>query len=147
MVAVSEAEPHCLVSFRTPGPHSVDALDTRDRRAECRSPEAGFRGDRLRTPPNEYLSARPTLQVSGAAHGFGTSGPVYGFKLHAWTTLKGKIAKDEIHPADLHDFTVGYIMNSDWPAHGGPTQIGDKRYQSGIYLTTPKNSAKQLDPR
>ena len=74
--------------------------------------------------------------------------------------MNGKIAKYEIHPANLHDFTVGCIMNRDWPAYGRPKQIGDKRpsvlmgavlvkkgYQSGTYLTPPKNNAKQLDPR
>ncbi|ULH18201.1 IS982 family transposase (plasmid) [Deinococcus sp. KNUC1210] len=89
----------------------------------------------------------PRCKFPGAAHGFGTAGPVYGFKLHAWTTLTGKIAQYEIHPANLHDFTVGCIMNRDWPAYGGPKQIGDKEYQSGTYLTPPKNNAKRLDPR
>jgi hypothetical protein len=61
--------------------------------------------------------------------------------------LNGKIAKDEIHPANLHDFTVVSIMNRDWPAYGGPKQIGDKGYQSGTYLTPPKNDASQLAAR
>ena len=97
--------------------------------------------------PVSTFKRAPRCKFPGAAHGFGTSGPVYGFKLHAWTTLNGKIAKYEIHPANLHDFTVGCIMNRDWPAYGGPKQIGDKGYQSGTYLTPPKNNAKQLDPR
>ncbi|MGY2895910.1 hypothetical protein ACVWZX_003951 [Deinococcus sp. UYEF24] len=74
--------------------------------------------------------------------------------------MNGKVAKYEIHSANLHDFTVGCIMNRDWPAYGGPKQMGDKRpsvltgavllkkgYQSGTYLTPPKNNAKQIDPR
>ncbi len=97
--------------------------------------------------PVSTFKRAPRCKFPGAMHGFGTSGPVYGFKLHAWTTLNGKIAKYEIHPANLHDFTVGCIMNRDWPAYGGPKQIGDKGYQSGTYLTPPKNNAKQLDPR
>jgi Transposase DDE domain len=97
--------------------------------------------------PVSTFKRAPRCKFPGATHGFGTSGPVYGFKLHAWTTLNGKIAKYEIHPANLHDFTVGCIMNRDWPAYGGPKQIGDKGYQSGTYLTPPKNNAKQIDPR
>ena len=97
--------------------------------------------------PVSTFKRAPRCKFPGATYGFGTSGPVYGFKLHAWTTLNGKIAKYEIHPANLHDFTVGCIMNRDWPAYGGPKQIGDKGYQSGTYLTPPKNNAKQLDPR
>jgi len=97
--------------------------------------------------PVSTFKRAPRCKFPGATHGFGTAGPVYGFKLHAWTTLNGKIAEYEIHPAHLHDFTVGCIMNRDWPAYGGPKQIGDKAYQSGIYLTPPKNNAEQLDPR
>lgn len=40
-------------------------------------------------------------------------GPVDGFKLHAWATLNGKIARYEIQPANEHDFTVGCMMNRD----------------------------------
>ena len=72
---------------------------------------------------------------------------MYGFKLHAWTTLNGRIAKYEIRPANEHDFTVGCEMNRDWPAYSGPKQIGDKGYQSGTYLTPPKKNAKRSDPR
>ena len=96
--------------------------------------------------PVSTFKRAPRCKFPGATHGFGISEPVYGFKLRAWTTLNGKIAKYEIHPANLRDFTVGCIMNTDWPAYGGPKQIGDKGYQSGTYLTPPKNNAKQLDP-
>ncbi|UWX64597.1 IS982 family transposase [Deinococcus rubellus] len=83
----------------------------------------------------------------GAAYGFSTAGMVYGYKVHAWTTLNGKIAKYELHPANVHDFVVGCEMNVDWPAYGGPKQIGDKGYQSGTYRTPPKTNAKTPDPR
>lgn len=89
----------------------------------------------------------PRCKFKGARHGFSTAGPVYGFKLHAWTTLNGKIAKYEIHPANTHDLTVGCLMNRDWPTYGGPKQIGDKGYQSGTYLTPPKRNAKRPDSR
>ena len=89
----------------------------------------------------------PRCKFRGARHGFSTSGPVYGFKLHAWTMLNGRIAKYEIHPANEHDFSVGCVMNRDWPAYSGPKQIGDKGYQSGTYLTPPKKNAKRPDPR
>ena len=68
--------------------------------------------------PMSTFKRAPRCKFPGAAHGFGTSGPVYGFKLYAWTTLNGKIAKYEIHPANLHEFTALCIVNRDWPAHG-----------------------------
>ena len=89
----------------------------------------------------------PRCKFRGARHGFSTSGVVYGFKLHAWTALNGKLVKYELRPANEHDFTVGCAMNQDWPAYGGPKLIGDKGYQSGTYLTPPKNNAKHPDPR
>ncbi|WP_019009299.1 IS982 family transposase [Deinococcus aquatilis] len=89
----------------------------------------------------------PRCKFPGARHGFSTAGPVYGFKLHAWSALNGRIAKYDIRPANEHDFTVLCEMNRDWPAYGGPKQIGDKGYQSGTCLTPPKANAKQVDPR
>lgn len=97
--------------------------------------------------PVSTFKRAPRCKFPEATHGFGTSGPVYGFKFHAWTALNGMIAKYEIHPANLHDFTVGCLMNRDWPAYGGPKQIGDKGYQSGTYVTPPKKNAKRPDPR
>lgn len=89
----------------------------------------------------------PRCTFPEAVHGFSTAGPVYGFKLHAWVTLTGKIAKYEIHPANLHDYTVGCVMNRDWPAYGGPKLIGDKGYISDTFLTPPKKNAVRSDPR
>lgn len=89
----------------------------------------------------------PRCKFPGARHGFSTSGAVYGFKLHAWSTLNGKIARYEIHPANEHDFTVGCVMNRARSAYSGPRQIGDKGDQSGTYLTLPKKGAKRPDPR
>ncbi|AFZ69758.1 hypothetical protein Deipe_4429 (plasmid) [Deinococcus peraridilitoris DSM 19664] len=66
----------------------------------------------------------PRCKFRGAQYGFSTSGPVYGFKLHAWSTLNGKIAKYDIRPANEHNFTGGCAMNRDWAAYGGPKQIG-----------------------
>ncbi|CAM3346760.1 IS982 family transposase [Deinococcus deserti] len=89
----------------------------------------------------------PRCKFRGARYGFSTAGPVYGFKLHAWCTLNGKIAKYEIRPANQHDFTVLCEMNRDWPSYGGPKQIGDKGYQSGTCLTPPKVNARRVDSR
>ena len=66
----------------------------------------------------------PRCKVPGVTYGFGTSGPVYSFKLLAWTTLTGKIAKYEIHSANLDDFTVSFIMNCYWPAQVGQGRSG-----------------------
>lgn len=86
-------------------------------------------------------------KFKGARYGFSSAGPVYGFKLHAWSTLNGRIARYEIRPANQHDFRVLCEMNQTWSRYGGPRQIGDKGYQSGTCLTPPKANAKQVDPR
>jgi hypothetical protein len=97
--------------------------------------------------PVSTFKRAPRCKFRDARYGFSTAGPVYGFKLHAWCTLNGKIAKYEIRPANQHDFTVLCEMNKDWHAYGGPKQIGDKGYQSGTCLTPPKVNAKRCDPR
>ena len=74
--------------------------------------------------PVSTFKRAPRGKFPGATHGFGTSGPVCGFKFHAWTTLNGKIAKYEIQPANLHDFTVGCTMNRDWPMYGVASSRG-----------------------
>lgn len=89
----------------------------------------------------------PRCKFRGAKYGFSTAGPVYGFKVHTWTALHGRIVRYEIRPANEHDFSVLCDMNRDWPAYGGPKQIGDKGYQSGTCLTPPKVNAKRPDPR
>lgn len=89
----------------------------------------------------------PRCKFKGAKYGFSTAGPVYGFKVHAWTALHGRIVRYVIRPANEHDFSVLCEMNKEWPAYGGPKQIGDKGYQSGTCLTPPKVNAKRPDPR
>lgn len=82
-----------------------------------------------------------------AKYGFSTAGSVFGFKLHAWCGLNGKIVSYAIHPANDHDFSVLRKMNTHWPAYGGPKQIGDKGYQSITTITPPKSNAKKPNPR
>ena len=89
----------------------------------------------------------PRCKFRGARYGFSTAGPVYGFKLHAWSALHGRIVRYVIRPANEHDFSVLCEMNREWPSYVGPKQIGDKGYQSGACLTPPKVNAKQTDPR
>ncbi|WP_040383725.1 IS982 family transposase [Deinococcus apachensis] len=89
----------------------------------------------------------PRCKFRGARHGFSTAGPVYGFKLHAWAALQGRIVRYVIRPANEHDFNVLCEMNREWPFYGGPKQIGDKGYQSGTCLTPPKVNARRVDPR
>lgn len=89
----------------------------------------------------------PRCKFRGARYGFSTAGPVYGFKLHAWSALHGRIVRYVIRPANEHDFSVLCEMNQEWPPYGGPKQIGDKGYQSGTCLTPPKEGAKRIDPR
>lgn len=89
----------------------------------------------------------PRCKFKGARHGFSTSSMVYGFKLHAWTTLPFRVVHDDLRPANEHDFAVGCAMNHDWPACGGPKLIGDKGHPSGTYLSPPKKNAKQPDLR
>lgn len=97
--------------------------------------------------PVSTFKRAPRCKFPGAQHGFSTAGPVYGFKLHAWSGLNGKIVRYEIRPANEHDFSVLREMNTAWPAYGGPKQIGDKGYQSRTCLTPPKVNAKRTDPR
>ena len=86
-------------------------------------------------------------KVQEATMGFGTQGSVYGFKLHAWSTLNGKLAQVLIRPANEHDLVAGYQLNKKWIEYGAPKQIGDKAYLDGAYLTPPKRNAKTVDPR
>ena len=86
-------------------------------------------------------------KVREAAMGFGTQGSVYGFKLHAWSTLNGKLAQYLIRPANEHDLVAGYQLNKKWVAYGAPKEIGDKAYLDGVYLTPPKSNARTVDPR
>lgn len=83
----------------------------------------------------------------GAAFGFTTQGMIFGFKLHVWTALNGRVMRYKIRPANEHDLTVGTTLNDNWPAFGGPKIIGDKAYQDGANLTPPKSNARQPDPR
>ncbi|CAM3795729.1 Transposase DDE domain-containing protein [Deinococcus frigens] len=65
--------------------------------------------------PVSTFKRAPRCKFRGARHGFSTAGPVYGFKLHAWSALNGKIVRYEIRPANEHDFSVLCEMNRDWP--------------------------------
>ena len=82
-----------------------------------------------------------------ATFGYGTQGSVYGFKLHAWSTLNGKLVQYVIRPANEHDLTAGYLMNKKWVEYGAPKIIGDKAYQDGANLTPPKKNEITPDPR
>jgi len=86
-------------------------------------------------------------KFKGARYGFSTAGPVFGFKLHAWTGLNGRISRYEIIAANEHDFSVLCEMNRQWPVYNAPKQIGDKGYQSGTCLTPPKSNARRPVPR
>lgn len=86
-------------------------------------------------------------KVREATLGYGTQGSVYGFKLHAWSTLNGKLAQYVIRPANQHDLIAGYDLNAHWVAYGAPRIIGDKAYLDGANLTPPKKNAKTPDPR
>ncbi|MBZ9750637.1 IS982 family transposase [Deinococcus sp. HMF7604] len=97
--------------------------------------------------PVSTFKRAPRCKFRGARHGFSTAGPVYGFKLHVWCTLNGKIARYEIRPANEHDFAVLCEMNREWSSYGGPKQIGGKGYQSATCLTPPKVEARRVDPR
>lgn len=82
-----------------------------------------------------------------ADFGHGTQGKIYGFKLHAWTLLNGKIANYVLLPARQHDFPAGCSMNHEWPDYGAPQIIGDKGYYGGGYIVPPKSNTKKPDPR
>ena len=82
-----------------------------------------------------------------ATFGFGTQGKIFGFKLHAWATLNGKIAQYAILPASEHDLTGAGELAEKWPAYGGPKIIGDKAYQGGGYIVPAKSNMTKPDPR
>lgn len=82
-----------------------------------------------------------------ADFGHGTQGKIYGFKLHAWTLLNGKIANYTLKPARQHDFPAGCSMNYEWPDYGAPEMIGDKGYYGGGYIVPPKSNTKNPDLR
>lgn len=97
--------------------------------------------------PVATFKRAPRCKFPGVRFGFSTAEPVFGFKLHAWSALNGRIVRYEIRGADQHDLTVLCEMNRDWPAYGGPKLIGDKGYQSGTVLTPAKVNANTVDPR
>lgn len=97
-------------------------------------------------PSCRFKRAR-RCKFPGATFGFTTQGMIYGYKLHAWTTPGGRVVRYLLRPANQHDLTVGYELNEDWPAVGGPKVIGDKAYQDGANLTPPKSNARTLDSR
>lgn len=82
-----------------------------------------------------------------ATFGYGTQGSDYGFKLHAWSTLNGKLVQYAIRPANEHDLIAGYFMNKRWVEYDAPKIIGDKAYQDGVNLTPPKKNEITPDPR
>ena len=85
----------------------------------------------------------PRCKFPRASYGHSSQGAVFGFKLHAWVTLNGKLVQYVIRPANQHDFTVGCELNQSWGEYGAPRIIGDKGYQSGSYLTPPKSNARR----
>lgn len=97
-------------------------------------------------PMCRYKRAK-RCKFPGAAFGFGTQGKFYGFKLHAWTTLNGKIAQYALVAANEHDLTGGGHLVEQWPAYGGPKIIGDKAYQGGGYIVPARSNMKTPDPR
>lgn len=89
-------------------------------------------------PVCKFKRHRRPRAMTEATVGFSTQGPVYGFKLHALSTLDGQIVKFAIAPAHEADVTVARALLDE--AEQGVT-LGDKAYLgSGIY-TPPKANA------
>lgn len=78
----------------------------------------------------------------GARWGYGTQGDFYGYKLHAWVTSTGTIVQYVMRPANLHDLTVAYELNQQWPACGGPKIVGDKGYACLGFVFPPKTNTR-----
>ena len=83
----------------------------------------------------------------GAQFGFGTQGKFYGVKLHAWTSLNGKVVNYRIIAGNEHDLPAGLEMNTDWEAYGGPKIIGDKGYTGSTFIVPAKSNTVNPDPR
>ncbi len=89
-------------------------------------------------PVCKFKRHRRPQAMTEATVGFGAQGPVYGFKLHALSTLDGQIVKFAIVPAHEADVTVARALLDE--AEQGVT-LGDKAYLGcGVY-TPPKANA------
>lgn len=74
-------------------------------------------------PVCTFKRHRRPRAMTEATVGFSTQGPVYGFKLHALSTLDGQIVKFAITPAHEADVTVARALLGD--SERGLT-LGDK---------------------
>ncbi len=89
-------------------------------------------------PVCTFKRHRRPRAMTEATVGFSTQGPVYGFKLHALSTLDGQLVKFAIAPAHEADVTVARAL-LDEPERG--LTLGDKAYLGcGVY-TPPKVNA------
>lgn len=89
-------------------------------------------------PVCKFKRYRRPRAMTEATVGFSTQGPVYGFKLHALTTLDGQIVKFAITPAHEADVTVARALLDDSERS---LSLGDKAYLGcGVY-TPPKANA------
>lgn len=94
-------------------------------------------------PVCTYKRHRRPRAMTEATVGFSTQGPIYGFKLHALSTLDGQLVKFAITPAHEADVTVARALLAKTERSVGP---GDKAYLGcGIY-TPPKADALRPGP-
>jgi transposase len=94
-------------------------------------------------PVCAFKRHRRPRAMTEATTGFSTQGAVYGFKLHALTTVEGRIVKFAITPAHEADVTVARAL-LDEPERS--LTLGDKAYLGcGIY-TPPKANARHPHP-
>lgn len=56
--------------------------------------------------PVPTFGRAPLNLLRGARDGLSTAGPVYAFRLRAWSALNGRIVRYQIRSANEHDFSV-----------------------------------------
>ncbi len=86
-------------------------------------------------PVCKFKRHRRPRAMTEATVGFSTQGPVYGFKLHALSTLDEQIVKLAIAPAHEADVTVARALLDD------SERMGDKAYLGSRVYTPPKANA------
>ena len=115
--------------------HVIESLSKRNRR------HALVIVDSQPIPVAKYVR-RDSCRFAGATLGYGTLGPVYGFKFHAVVSTKGELLDYRLRPANESDLRVALSMKQEH-RFGNPVFIGDKAYQSDHFVTPPKKNVRK----
>jgi len=96
-------------------------------------------------PICKYKRRKHPRAQGEAARGYGTQGPVFGFKLHAITNNVQMVCRFAVVPANFADVTLGQALLH--PEYDELERVlGDKAYLGTGAWTPPKRNAKQPGP-